>query len=137
MIALRQTERMGADGSNSDDARLWQVAARTPRGRNVVVLAVRRGLTLRNLSDGSGQLGGLLMEIGLKVGSFLFSRLRQGWTVGVVSVDIEPWLGQRVLYRERWNSGDPRDRIVELQRSVESGVLPIPQPRGASFKTKP
>lgn len=97
-------------------------------------MAVRRGLPLRDLTNGSGQLIGLLMEIGLQVGATLFSQLRHGWTVGVVSVDCEPWAGQRVLYREQYDDSNPRDRVAALKQSVESGDLPIPQPRNVLFR---
>jgi hypothetical protein len=79
----------------------------------------------------------MLMAFGLNAATWLFSLTRRGWTVGVVSVDTEPWAGQRVLYREQWEHGDPRERIAELARQVEIGDLPIPQPRGVLFRRKP
>jgi hypothetical protein len=97
---------------------------------------VHRGELLRNLSDGSGQLAGLLIEVAVKVGAMMLSKLRNGWTVGVVSVDVEPWAGQRVLYREKLNEADPHPRLQELKRQVESGTLPIPQPINWRFRRK-
>jgi hypothetical protein len=76
------------------------------------------------------------MEVAVKVGALMLSKLRSGWTVGVVSVDAEPWAGQRVLHREKLNEADPQPRLQELKRHVESGTLPIPQPIDWRFRRK-
>ncbi|MDT4934970.1 MAG: hypothetical protein QOK11_2862 [Pseudonocardiales bacterium] len=99
--------------------------------------AVPRGNLLRNLHDGSGQFAGLLVEVAVKFGAFFVSKLRNGWTLGVVSADDEPWAGQRVLYRETFVGTDPRVRLTELRRQVEEGKLAIPQPLDWRFRRKP
>lgn len=114
-----------------------ELSARSPSGRKVTVRAVRRGQLLRNLNDGSGQAAGLLIEVAVKLGAFGLSQLRDGWTVGIVSVDEEPWAGQRVLYREKLSEADPSSRLEELMCGVETGTLPIPQPLNWRFRRKP
>lgn len=115
----------------------YDLPACSPGGRKVNVRAVHRGELLRDFVDGSGQLAGLLLEVALKVGALGFSQVRKGWTVGVVSVDEEPWAGQRVLHREKLAEADPSSRLEELKLRVESGDLPIPQPRNWRFRRKP
>jgi hypothetical protein len=102
------------------------------------VVAVRRGMPLRFYADGSGTLLGTAMELALNIGSIVLSRALSGWTLGIVSVDREPWVGERVLHREHLPaSDDPRSRLAELQSRVQDGTLPIPQPLDWRFRRKP
>ena len=123
-------------GSRRDDP-TRAVRVRTPRGREVEILAVRRGLMLRRLADGLGHPVGLVMVAVLNGGIWLLSRFRSGWTVGVLSVDEEPWAGRRVLHRERCDDHDPAGRVADLKYRVETGDLPIPQPRNALLQRRP
>lgn len=106
-------------------------------GPKVNVRAVRRGEPLRDLRDGSGALAGLLLEVALKLGALGVSRVRNGWTVGVLSVDEEPWAGQRILYREKLAEADPSSRLEELKVLVEHGELPVPPPRNWRLRREP
>jgi hypothetical protein len=124
------------DDRVDDSADLHQLTARSAGGRTVYIRAVPRGQLLRDLSDGSGQLPGLMLELAAKFGALLVSRLNDGWTVGVVSLDEEPWAGQRVLYRETLNEPDPQARLLDLKRQVEDGKLAVPQPRDWRLRRK-
>jgi hypothetical protein len=133
---LGHTDRVGS-GEYDENNRPLSIPARSPLGREVRVLAVRRGFPLRDLIDGSGQLAGALLELGVRLGAWLLSLFRPGWTVGVVSVDAEPWGGQRVLFREVCKDGDPRPRLVELKRAIETGELSIPRRKNALLHRRP
>jgi hypothetical protein len=121
-----------------DPPELNRLSALAPTGRHVTVRAVRRGRLLRDLSGGSrAGIEGLVIEMALKLGSLVLSRPRTGWTIGVVSVDEEPWAGQRVLYREKIKQDDPAPRLQDLRDRIESGDVSIPQPLNWRFHRKP
>ena len=102
-----------------------------------MIVAIPRGHLLRDWADGSGQIAALVIEIAINVGFRALSHFRRGWTVGAVSVDEEPWAGQRVLYREKFDGRDPHGRVSELASAVNSGALAVPQPRTVLIKRRP
>lgn len=102
----------------------------------MIVRAVRRGQLLRDLST-DGEAAGLLLELAMKLGGLGLARFGKGRAVGIVSVDTEPWAGQRVLYREKLGDAHPGTRLEALKEQVESGALPLPQPLDWRFRRKP
>jgi hypothetical protein len=112
-----------------------RVRTRSPEGREVDVVAVPRGRTLRRVAQNHSDnpiadLIGLILITG---GSRLISRFRSGWKVGIVSVDSEPWLGQWVLHREYLDE-HPVARLTALASQVESGEPVVAQPRDWRFR---
>lgn len=114
-----------------------ELCVTAPNGRVVVVCAVPRGYTLREVTDGSGEWFGPLLEGGVHALQWSAAQLTRRWVIGVISADHEPWAGQRRFHREYVGANvDLERRLQELAEQIESGQIAIPTPRGWTIRRK-
>lgn len=108
-----------------------------PNGRGVWICAVPRGYTLREVTDGSGQISGQIAEGAIHALQWAIAQTSTRWVVGVLSEDTEAWGGQRRFYCAYVDDAQLADHLQMVADQVTSGMIPVPLPRDWRFRRRP